>query len=311
MHRYSAIINHALLYTLDMDLIEVLWKQDVDLGFTLVEPATKKPSTSEKEAADDELEKLKTLEAINATYQKGMFMCFFTGEFILSSSSQSGSGSSIVDEDDPLLNEASLALDNHPLAGLTDDSLGLNDTLALEHDFTSELLEGDLLGSAGVDGLLSNDTLGLPDEFNLEEALQLVGLDEAQPEETKSEVKKKKKKEDTAEESASAKGDADITVSSNVEVAKSSRCEDPETGDMIHTPQFHHPHHPHHRSFQMAAVNAASKYSSRYASRIAVLRDAERCTDVVTENSHGICDFSTFPLMRGSKWRDDTAQGSR
>lgn len=56
----------------DMDLIEVLWKQDVDLGFTLVEPATtptKKPSTSEKESAD-EIEKLKALEAINATYQK-------------------------------------------------------------------------------------------------------------------------------------------------------------------------------------------------------------------------------------------------
>ena len=56
----------------DMDLIEVLWKQDVDLGFTLVEPTTaptKKPSTSEKESAD-EIEKLKALEAINATYQK-------------------------------------------------------------------------------------------------------------------------------------------------------------------------------------------------------------------------------------------------
>jgi len=68
------------------------------------------------------------------------------------------------------------------LADLTDDSLGLNDTLGLEHDFTSELLGGSLLESAGVEGLLSNDTLGLPDEFNLEEALQLVGLDEAQPE---------------------------------------------------------------------------------------------------------------------------------
>jgi len=54
----------------DMDLIEVLWKQDVDLGFTLVEPvSTKKPSTSEKKSAD-EIEKLKTLEAINATNQK-------------------------------------------------------------------------------------------------------------------------------------------------------------------------------------------------------------------------------------------------
>lgn len=105
----------------------------------------------------------------------------FAGEYILSSTGQSGSGSSIG-EDSPLLNEASLGLDNHPLTGLTDDSLVLNDTLGLEHDFTSELLGGSLLESAAVEGLLSNDTLGLPDEFNLEEALQLVGLDEAQPE---------------------------------------------------------------------------------------------------------------------------------
>lgn len=50
-----------------MDLIEVLWKQDVDLGFTLVEPtttATKKVSAIEK-GTDDEIEKLKALEAIN------------------------------------------------------------------------------------------------------------------------------------------------------------------------------------------------------------------------------------------------------
>ncbi|XP_018341939.1 PREDICTED: segmentation protein cap'n'collar isoform X1 [Trachymyrmex septentrionalis] len=263
-------VGAAELTQEDMDLIEVLWKQDVDLGFTLVEPATaptKKPSTSEKESAD-EIEKLKALEAINATYQKDdtkesesqeddpweglpYTVDLETGEYILSSGSQNGSGSSIVEEDNPLLNEASLALDNHPLADLTDDSLGLNDTLGLEHDFTSELLGGSLLESASVEGLLSNDTLGLPDEFNLEEALQLVGLDEAQPEETKSEVKKKKK-EDIAEDSASAEGDAAITASSNAEVVKSSsRCEDPETGDMIHTPQFHHPHHPHHhRSLQ-------------------------------------------------------------
>lgn len=54
-----------------MDLIEVLWKQDVDLGVPLAEPATTptKKSQSEKEAAD-EIEKLKALEAINATNQK-------------------------------------------------------------------------------------------------------------------------------------------------------------------------------------------------------------------------------------------------
>lgn len=114
-------------------------------------------------------------------YFQQIVIFFFTGEYILSSGSQNGSGSSVVEKNDPLLNEASLALDNHPLADLTNESLVLNDTLGLEHAFTSELLGGSLLDNAGVEGLLSNDTLGLP-EFNLEEALQLVGLDEAQPE---------------------------------------------------------------------------------------------------------------------------------
>ncbi|CAD1470009.1 unnamed protein product, partial [Heterotrigona itama] len=55
----------------DMDLIEVLWKQDVDLGFTLVEPTTtaKKAPTVEK-GSDDEIEKLKALEAINGSSEK-------------------------------------------------------------------------------------------------------------------------------------------------------------------------------------------------------------------------------------------------
>ncbi|KOX80949.1 Segmentation protein cap'n'collar [Melipona quadrifasciata] len=54
-----------------MDLIEVLWKQDVDLGFTLVEPTTaaKKAPTVEKRS-DDEIEKLKALEAINGSNEK-------------------------------------------------------------------------------------------------------------------------------------------------------------------------------------------------------------------------------------------------
>lgn len=105
----------------------------------------------------------------------------FTGEYILSSGSQNGSGSSIVEEEDPLLDDSSLVLGSHPLAGLTNESLVLDDTLGLEHDFTSELLGGSLLENASVEGLLNNNTLGLPDEFNLEEALQLVGLDETQP----------------------------------------------------------------------------------------------------------------------------------
>ena len=51
-----------------MDLIEVLWKQDVDLGFTLVEPTTP-DQTLEKESEDD-IEKLKALKAINAANEK-------------------------------------------------------------------------------------------------------------------------------------------------------------------------------------------------------------------------------------------------
>lgn len=50
----------------------MLWKQDVDLGFTLVEPtttATKKLSTVEK-GSDDEIEKLKALEAINGSNEE-------------------------------------------------------------------------------------------------------------------------------------------------------------------------------------------------------------------------------------------------
>ncbi|XP_076637938.1 NFE2 like bZIP transcription factor cap-n-collar isoform X2 [Colletes latitarsis] len=259
----------------DMDLIEVLWKQDVDLGFTLVEPTTteKKPYTSDK-GNEDDIEKLKTLEAINATNEKKDAKEFEaqeddpwaglpytvdleTGEYILSSGNQEGTGSNSAEEDNQLLRNASLDLDN-PLAGLTDDSLGLTNTLELENDFPSDLLGGGLLGSANVEGFLNNNTLGLPDGFNLEEALQLVGLDEAQTEETKPEVKKKKK--DSEEESASAKDETAITTSNNIEVEKLSRCEDSETGDMIHTPQFHHPHHPHHRSFQgrMPFVRAMS-----------------------------------------------------
>lgn len=67
-----------------------------------------------------------------------------------------------------------------PEIGL-EDSLGLSNNFGLEDDFPSELLSDSLLASAGVDGLLCNDSLGLPDGFNLEEALQLVGLNE-QPE---------------------------------------------------------------------------------------------------------------------------------
>lgn len=56
----------------DMDLIEVLWKQDVDLGFSL-ENATPKPEKLEIEKKDpdeptdksEDVDKYKTLQTLN------------------------------------------------------------------------------------------------------------------------------------------------------------------------------------------------------------------------------------------------------
>lgn len=53
-----------------MDLIEVLWKQDVDLGFTPVVDPAKNAETTFKEESEDDLEKLKALEAINHADEK-------------------------------------------------------------------------------------------------------------------------------------------------------------------------------------------------------------------------------------------------
>ncbi|XP_011504987.1 PREDICTED: segmentation protein cap'n'collar isoform X2 [Ceratosolen solmsi marchali] len=245
----------------DMDLIEVLWKQDVDLGFTLVDPTptAKIAATSSKKESEDDIEKLKTLEAINAANDKktpdikeepskedpwaGLpyTVDLETGEYILNagSSSSENSDQRRRREEHHLLGLGAV----EDLVGLGEDSLGLNDSLGLENDFTSELLGDDCLldGCAAVDGFLGNDTLGLPDGFNLEEALQLVGLDEAQLE--KPEVKKK-----SDEDSDGARSDSRASTSEDNEEESSPK--EAETDSMIHTPQYHHPHHPHHRSFQ-------------------------------------------------------------
>lgn len=62
----------------EMDLIEVLWKQDVDLGFSLEIPNPKSPKTEVAEDGEppgepttslavqnDDIEKLKALKAVN------------------------------------------------------------------------------------------------------------------------------------------------------------------------------------------------------------------------------------------------------
>lgn len=50
-----------------MDLIEVLWKQDVDLGYNPIIPALNPTTHQQKEAnAEDEIEKLKALLELKA-----------------------------------------------------------------------------------------------------------------------------------------------------------------------------------------------------------------------------------------------------
>ncbi|XP_034944376.1 segmentation protein cap'n'collar isoform X3 [Chelonus insularis] len=246
----------------DMDLIEVLWKQDVDLGFTLADVEGVKSDTStskdRKKESADELEKLKALEAVNATKNEdkakdseekeddpwaglSYTVDLETGEYILTSGSPSVSGPESLSESPDQLSCAQLTLNDPPI-GLVEDSLGLNENFGLEDDFPSELLNDSLLGSTGVEGLLSNDSLGLPDGFNLEEALQLVGLNEVAPNEIKSEGRKKRsdcsdKLSDTATGAASTAKNCDKESTDDFEK------------DMIHTPQLH-PHHPHHRPLQ-------------------------------------------------------------
>lgn len=75
----------------DMDLIEVLWKQDVDLGFSLenATPKSEKVDVDKKEsdAATDkseDVEKLKALQAVNEDSIKVCHtrVCFFLAAFI-------------------------------------------------------------------------------------------------------------------------------------------------------------------------------------------------------------------------------------
>lgn len=48
--------------TQEMDLIEVLWKQDVDLGYNPIIPTLNPTTQQQKDAsAEDEIEKLKAL----------------------------------------------------------------------------------------------------------------------------------------------------------------------------------------------------------------------------------------------------------
>lgn len=76
-----------------MDLIEVLWKQDVDLGFTLDEPiassvnekAVASPTDPDPKEPDENFEKLKSLEAENDKEIQVSHVQLLYTEFILKS----------------------------------------------------------------------------------------------------------------------------------------------------------------------------------------------------------------------------------
>ncbi|KAG5899706.1 hypothetical protein JTB14_030098 [Gonioctena quinquepunctata] len=225
---------------MDMDLIEVLWKQDVDLGFS-VENAVPKPEKDEikLEKNDptttlsdkhDDLEKLKTLQAINEE--------------------------AIKEEPDE---------NDDPWVGL-DYTI---DTETGEYVIKGEL-DVDLSGAdcgPSCDLPLGDLSLPLP-EFLLDEALRLVDLDdEATPEnsinlkdlenlslDTNATVQQANA---TAAAEAATKTD-DIASSSEEVLPKESEDDFDFFADMIQTPQFHHPHHRTHFQGRMPFVRAMS-----------------------------------------------------
>ncbi|XP_044592439.1 segmentation protein cap'n'collar isoform X2 [Cotesia glomerata] len=256
----DAIMSNTTICIKDMDLIEVLWKQDVDLGFTMadVERAKTESSSSQEKKVDFEVQKLKT-EAVTKKEKEEIkdekddnpwaglsyTVDVETGEYILENPSLEGTSGESGSEPGPSLDDPEIGLE---------DSLGLSNNFGLEDDFPSELLSDSLLASAGVDGLLCNDSLGLPDGFNLEEALQLVGLNE-QPEE------KELKKRDRGglrvrnQDELSSTSPTPSTSTSTSILSSNSILEDAEIDEMMHTQQYHpHSHsHPHlhpHRHYQ-------------------------------------------------------------
>jgi hypothetical protein len=201
-----------------MDLIEVLWKQDVDLGFSLdvangkgdkpeADLQNDSPSSSISMENDD-VEKLKTLKAIN--------------------------------ED---------SIKEEPENELTDPWAGFNytiDTETGEYVVKAEELTESLNGAdcgPSCDLPLGDLSLPLP-EFLLDEALRLVELDD-----TPQEAINVKELENLAEESSDTEPSTSTSKSS--ETPSSSKDSDDDLSiltDMIQTSQFHHPHH---RAFQV------------------------------------------------------------
>ncbi|CAG9816572.1 unnamed protein product [Phaedon cochleariae] len=212
----------------DMDLIEVLWKQDVDLGFSMENAVHKSDKDADIKIIDpndpttsingkhDDLEKIKTLQAINKE--------------------------SVKEEPEEI---------DDPWAGL-DYTI---DTETGEYVIKGELsLSGVDCSSSSCDLPLGDLSLPLP-EFLLDEALRLVDLEDETSQENAINLKEL---ENLSLEAAATCGDADELASGSEEAAARPDEREPDfdfLDDMIQTPQFHHPHHrPHFQRWQDLAT---------------------------------------------------------
>ncbi|XP_057656742.1 segmentation protein cap'n'collar isoform X1 [Diorhabda carinulata] len=211
----------------DMDLIEVLWKQDVDLGFTVdnVVPKSEKEeikietndATSSVHLKDDNLEKIKTLQAIN---------------------------------EDSIKQEK----EEDPWSGFNYTIDTETGEYVIKGEAEPELEKSEATDTS-VDLALEDLTLPLP-EFFLDEALRLIDLEDETSQENTVNLKELENlpndTDSTSVPAASQITAADIKAAEKTDVLASSSEEilpkDPEDefgflADMIQTPQFHHPHH--------------------------------------------------------------------
>lgn len=200
----------------DMKLIEILWKQDVDLGFSI-----------------DINEEGEDPKATSATST-------------LAKTEEKPRAETLVKENEK---EKDKDFKDPPNEGSQDPWIGMEyivDTETGEYVVKAEPEESDLIAECGSPlGPLPLEDLPLPlEEFLLDEALGLVDLDIEQL--------KDESNLDSVNLEEGASGATAEAASSLPEIPDVVLPQDPEESlddltDMIQTPQFHHPHH---RAFQ-------------------------------------------------------------
>ncbi|XP_019764922.1 segmentation protein cap'n'collar isoform X2 [Dendroctonus ponderosae] len=192
----------------DMDLIEVLWKQDVDLGFSL-ELARQEEQLKEKTAL--ETEALKT--------------------------DCDPSTSLLSDEDDEGLkaDKDEKIKEEEPESEPPEEDIWAGVDYTIDTETGEYVIKGEPGAEANSSCALEDLALPLP-EFLLDEALRLVALEDENSQQKNASglltgleaLENSTKKADTSESTNSS---SDIGVDFDI------------FADMIQTPQFHHPHH--------------------------------------------------------------------